>query len=131
MFLRPSSRPAVRLRVWLAAAGAALLVALGPAHAAVVQPPKVAAFWQRLAVCETGGRWDWGRFASSPRRRSLEGTRFEGGLGFAASTWREWAKAVRVVHRYPHAWMAPPHVQVEVAAYGLRHGGYWGCLHRD
>ena len=29
---------------------------------------------------------------------------------------------------YPHAWEAPPQVQVLVATWGLAHGGYWGCL---
>jgi hypothetical protein len=85
-------------------------------------------FWQRLAMCETGGRWDWGRYAHSASRRHLEGTRFEGGLGFSASTWQLWANAVHVLDRYPHAWMAPPRVQVRVGAYGLRRGGSWGCL---
>jgi hypothetical protein len=103
------------------------------AKAARVKPePKpewrIPPFWQRLAECETGGRWDWGRLARSPGRRHLEGTRFEGGLGFAASTWQLWAGAVDVVDEYPHAWMAPPRVQVRVGAYGLRRGGSWGCL---
>jgi hypothetical protein len=89
---------------------------------------RMPAFWQRLAECETGGRWDWGRYAHSPARRHLEGTSFEGGFGFAATTWQLWAKAVRVLDRYPHAWMAPPRVQVKVAAYGLERGGSWGCL---
>ncbi len=89
---------------------------------------RIPAFWRRLAECETGGRWDWGRHAHSPTRRHLEGTRFEGGLGFAATTWQVWAKAVRVLDEYPHAWMAPPRIQVRVGAYGLRRGGYWGCL---
>lgn len=29
---------------------------------------------------------------------------------------------------YRFAWQAPPAIQVEVAAWGLAHGGYWGCL---
>jgi hypothetical protein len=90
----------------------------------------VSVFWQRLAQCETSGRWDWGKFAGSSHRRRAEGRTFEGGLGFYAPTWRTWAKAVHVLGTYPHAWMAPPPVQVKVAAYGLRRGGYWGCLHR-
>jgi len=120
------------------------LISLGPGSspsAAAPEPPPpvleptaeqlVPQFWQRLAMCETTGRWDWGRYANTPQQRRLEGTRFEGGLGFAASTWQAWARAVRVLDDYPHAWMAPPLVQVRVAAYGLRHGGSWGCLRRD
>jgi hypothetical protein len=140
----------------LAAVGAALvLTAAGSSAAANVEPPlvppaapapekllrnaqpaappskpawRVPRFWQRLAQCETGGRWDWGRLASSPDRRHLEGTSFEGGLGFAATTWQAWAGAVHVLDEYPRAWMAPPRVQVRVGAYGLRRGGSWGCL---
>jgi hypothetical protein len=114
----------------LAAAGTLML--LGPAP--VTPSPgeeqawRMPVFWQRLAQCETAGRWDWGRLASTPHRRHLEGTRFEGGIGFAASTWRLWAEAVGVLDDYPHAWMAPPRVQVQVGAYGLRRGGSWGCL---
>jgi hypothetical protein len=108
---------------------AAALVGLAPAASA--RPTTgVSAFWERLAQCETGGRWNWGRYAGTARARSLEGTRFEGGLGFASTTWRLWAGAVHVLGEFPHAWMAPPRVQVRVAAYGLRRGGYWGCLHR-
>ncbi len=106
-----------------------MLLGLAPA-APAERASGVSVFWTRLAQCETQGRWDWGRFAGTARRRPLEGRTFEGGLGFYASTWREWAKAVHVVREFPHAWMAPPQVQVLVAAYGLRRGGYWGCLHR-
>jgi hypothetical protein len=118
----------VRARAAAVVLGAALLLGLAPA-APAARTAGVSAFWRRLAQCETGGRWDWGRYAGTPRERRLEGTVFEGGLGFYASTWRAWAKAVHVVDRFPHAWMAPPQVQVRVAAYGLRRGGYWGCLH--
>lgn len=88
-------------------------------------------FWWALGTCETGHigepgdgapRFDWGRY-----HRHLEGTLYEGFVGFAASTWRLWAGHVGV--RYAHAWQAPPMVQVRVARYGLSVGGYWGCLH--
>ena len=125
-----SSQPRfVRARAAVVAIGVTALLGLAPA-APAEQTAGVGVFWQRLARCETAGRWNWGRFAGTPRQRRLEGTKFEGGLGFAASTWREWAKAVHVLRRFPNAWMAPPPVQVRVAAYGLRRGGYWGCLHR-
>ena len=116
----------------LTAAGALLLVVARPASGCTGFKPAVhvPAFWQRLAACETGSRWDWGRYANTPQQRHLEGTRFEGGLGFAAVTWHAWARELRVLAEYPHAWMAPPEVQVRVAAYGLTHGGYWGCLGR-
>lgn len=78
-------------------------------------------FWQSLAYCETGGRWDWGA-----HHRPGEGARFEGGLGFSAGTWTLWSRQVGVA--FTHAWQAPPAVQVYVAAWGLAHGGYWGCL---
>jgi hypothetical protein len=111
------------------AVAAAALLGLAPA-APAARTSGVSVFWQRLAQCETQGRWNWGKYAGTARRRYAEGRTFEGGLGFYAGTWREWAKAVHVLGRYPHAWMAPPAIQVEVAAYGLRRGGYWGCLHR-
>ena len=119
----------VRARAAVVAVAAAATVGLAPS-ASAVHTAGVSVFWQRLAQCETAGRWNWGKYAHSPRRRASEGTTFEGGLGFYVSTWRQWAKSVHVLGRYPHAWMAPPVVQVKVAAYGLRRGGYWGCLHR-
>jgi Transglycosylase-like domain len=82
---------------------------------------RVPAFWRSLAQCETGGRWNWGEL-----HRPGEGPRYEGGLGFYAGTWTTWREQLGV--RYVHAWQAPPSVQVEVAAWGLAHGGYWGCL---
>jgi hypothetical protein len=81
----------------------------------------IAPFWRTLAQCETGGRWDWGS-----RDRPGEGHMFEGGLGFYASTWTMWRRQIGV--SYVHAWQAPPAIQVRVAAWGLAHGGYWGCL---
>ena len=81
----------------------------------------VPGFWRSLAHCETGGRWDWGS-----RHRPGEGPAFEGGLGFYSSTWTLWRQQLGV--SFVHAWQAPPEVQVTVAAWGLAHGGYWGCL---
>jgi hypothetical protein len=88
----------------------------------------VPAFWRNLAQCETGGRWDWGKYAGTPSQRPAEGFTYEGGLGFYAGTWDTWRIEVNV--RYDHAWQAPPAVQVRVARWGLAHGGYWGCLNR-
>ena len=82
---------------------------------------RVAPFWQSLAKCETNGRWNWGRF-----HRPGEGTTYQGGLGFYAGTWTEWSRALGVP--FAHAWQAPAPLQVRVAAFGLAHGGYWGCL---
>jgi hypothetical protein len=119
----------VRARAAVVAVAAASV--LWFAHGApAARTTGVSVFWQRLAKCETDGRWDWGKYANDVRRRQGEGTTFEGGLGFYSGTWRAWAKAVHELGRYPHAWMAPPVVQVKVAVYGLRRGGYWGCLHR-
>ncbi len=97
-----------------------LALVLTPAAAASSRVP---AFWQNLANCETGGRWDWGA-----HHRPAEGHTYEGGLGFYYRTWTLWASAVGVFGRYPHAYMAPPLVQVRVGRYGLAHHGYWGCL---
>jgi hypothetical protein len=84
-------------------------------------------FWVRVAKCETDGRWDWGKYADSASRRPGEGTTFEGGLGFYSGTWTLWRRQIHV--GYQHAWQAPPAIQAEVAAWGLEHGGYWGCMH--
>lgn len=81
-------------------------------------------FWQALAVCETGARWDWGA-----HHRPGEGSLYAGGLGFASTTWTAWATKLGLARRYPHAYDAPPMVQVRVGRYGLSIGGYWGCLH--
>ena len=107
------------------AIGLAVLVCAGTAEAGT--SVTVPAFWQRVAQCETGGRWDWGKYAGSASRRPGEGTRFEGGVGFYYGTWELWAGQLHV--RFQHAWQAPPAVQVRVATWGLEHGGYWGCLH--
>lgn len=94
--------------------------------AAGVQPaqakltPQTLAFWDRIAQCETGGNWQ------------MRGSRYEGGVGFAVSTWQLWAGQIRIgkitiLDRFPHAYLAPRHVQVWVAEWGHRRGGYWGC----
>ena len=98
------------------------IVTSAPAARAALTPARVA-FWTRVAQCETGGRWDWGA-----GHRPNEGSSYEGGVGFAASTWRLWAGALGLVSRFPHAYDAPPMVQMRVAEYGLDRGGYWGCL---
>lgn len=92
------------------------------------------AFWIRVGTCETGHigapgdgkpRWDWGA-----HHRHLEGKTYEGFAGFYWGTWRLWAGQLGLLARYPHAYVAPPTVQIVVAQYGLEHGGYWGCLHK-
>jgi len=109
--------------------GFAALVFAGTAsaHTEINIQPQVPAFWERVAHCETDGRWDWGKYAESALRRPGEGSTFEGGVGFYASTWTLWRTQIHV--RYAHAWQAPPIVQAQVATWGLEHGGYWGCLH--
>lgn len=118
----------------LAIASAAVALAFSLAPDGRASPPRfgVSAFWWTLGTCETGHigdpsdgqpRFDWGA-----RRRHLEGTSYEGFVGFAASTWRLWAGHLGLTGRYPHAYDAPPLVQVRVARYGLSVGGSWGCL---
>ena len=68
----------------LAFAGAAA------AQTAVTAPAKMPKFWLRVAQCETGARWNWGKYALTSKRRPGEGTTFEGGLGFYAGTWTMW-----------------------------------------
>lgn len=85
----------------------------------------VTPFWAAVAQCETGSTWNWG----APGAKNAGGS-YQGGVGFYASTWTAWATELRLVKRWPHAYMAPPAVQVRVASYGLRvHRGSWGCLH--
>lgn len=81
--------------------------------------------WKRVAQCETASRWNWGA-----EHRPGEGNLFEGGVGFAASTWRLWANRLHLLEHFPHAYDAPAKVQMRVAEYGWEHGGYWGCLRR-
>jgi hypothetical protein len=119
----------MRLRLLIICLAALTFVGGAAARTAVNVPPPahIPRFWLEVAHCETGGRWDWGKYADTSARRPGEGTTFEGGLGFYASTWTLWRTEIHV--GYDHAWQAPPLVQVKVAAWGLEHGGYWGCLH--
>jgi hypothetical protein len=103
---------------------ALVLAAPPPPH----EPAGVVAFWQRVAQCETGGDWRWGEQYASPV--------YEGGVGFAHTTWLAWLHDRRspfarlgLWRWYPHAWQAPRLWQVAVAQFGLSVGGYWGCLH--
>lgn len=94
--------------------------------------PETIRAWERVAQCETGGvlgypLWDWGKYR---HRSSLEGSKYEGGVGFYWGTWDWWAGELGLIKKYPHAYDAPKLVQIRVADYGLRvHNGYWGCLH--
>lgn len=89
----------------------------------------VRAFWDRVAQCETGGDWQWGSQFSSPI--------YEGGVGFATSTWAAWIRdpaapwhRLRPWRWFEHAFEAPRLWQIAVAQFGLTvRGGYWGCLH--
>lgn len=74
-------------------------------------------FWTRVQGCEEGVT-GW----------STRGSRYEGGVGFAVTTWAEWSRELGLSGRYPHAYMAPPLVQMAVAEYGWRNGGYWGTI---
>jgi hypothetical protein len=85
------------------------------AHAGIPQ------FWQRLAHCETAGRWDWGA-----EHRAGEGSTFVGGLGIYEPNWEAWQAHVGVSGP---AWQATPAEQVRVAAWGWVHTrAWWGCF---
>ena len=105
------------------------LASTAAAHAAGLQPlsAKVVAHWTAVAACETGGggppKWDWGS-----KHRPGEGTLFEGGVGFSAYMWKVWAGELGILKRYPHAYDAPPFVQMQVAEYGVETDHVtWGC----
>jgi hypothetical protein len=105
------------------------LAGAAAAHGAGLQPlsPNALAHWNAVAACETGGggppKWDWGS-----KHRPGEGTLFEGGLGFSAYMWKVWAGELGIVRRYPHAYDAPPLVQMQVAEYGVETDRVtWGC----
>jgi hypothetical protein len=96
------------------ATATAILALAAPAQAKL-SPDRIA-FWDRIANCETGGNW------------RMSGSTYEGGVGFAGTTWRWWARELGLLARYPHANLAPRLVQIRVAEYGLtRYRGYWGC----
>ncbi len=87
-------------------------------------PRSTVQFWDNVARCETGQRWDWGA-----QHRAGEGHTYEGGVGFYWQTWQAWARELGLLRRYPHAYLAPKLVQIQVAEYGLRvHNGYWGAI---
>ncbi len=106
-----SRRAAVAL---LAGYAAALAVA---AWARAGLPAGTVALWDRVAACETGGRW------------AGLGSTYQGGLGICWSTWDWWARELGLEARFPDAGDAPRLVQIRVADYGRRvHAGSWGCL---
>jgi hypothetical protein len=116
-------------RLAVQAAAILSLASLAAAHAAGLQPlsAKAVAHWTAVAACETGSggppKWDWGS-----KHRPGEGTLFEGGVGFSAYMWKVWAGELGILKRYPHAYDAPPLVQMQVAEYGVDTDHVtWGC----
>jgi hypothetical protein len=88
---------------------------------------KAVRHWTAVAACETGGggppKWNWGS-----KNRPGEGALFEGGVGFSAYMWKVWAGQIGILARYPHAYDAPPLVQMQVAEYGVETDQVtWGC----
>jgi hypothetical protein len=122
--------PLVRLLRHLAAASILALAATNAgASAGGTQPltAKDVRYWTAVAACETGGggppKWDWGS-----KHRPGEGTLFQGGLGISALMWKTWGGELGLLAQYPHAYEAPPLVQMQVADYGVRvHHATWGC----
>jgi hypothetical protein len=113
----------------LAAVAVAALAAAAGARAGSTQPlsPHLIRYWTAVARCETGAggrpKWNWGS-----KHRPGEGTLFEGGLGISAQMWQVWAEELGLLQEYPHAYLAPPLVQIRVAVYGATaHGASWGC----
>jgi len=113
----------------LAAATLSLASLAGAAHGAGLQPlsAKAVKYWTAVATCETGGggppKWDWGS-----KHRTAEGALFEGGVGFSALMWKVWAGELGLLAEYPHAYDAPPIVQMQVAQYGMKTDhATWGC----
>jgi hypothetical protein len=116
-------------RLALEAAAILGLASAAAAHAGSLQPLNATAVrhWTAVAACETGGggppKWDWGS-----KHRPGEGAVFEGGVGFSAYMWKVWAGELGILSRYPHAYDAPPVVQMQVADYGVRtYHASWGC----
>ena len=99
----------------LATATAIVALAVSPSAHGKLSPDRIA-FWDRIARCETGGNW------------RMSGSIYSGGVGFANSTWRWWARELGLLSQFPNANLAPRMVQIRVAEYGLlRYHGYWGC----
>ena len=98
------------------------------ASADTTQPlsPQLIRYWTAIGSCETGSggppKWDWGS-----KHRPGEGALFQGGLGIASTMWQLWAGELGLLKLYPHAYDAPPLVQMRVAQYGVAHGARWGC----
>ena len=116
-------------RLWVQAAAILGLASAAAAHAGSLQPlsAKAVRHWTSVAACETGGggppKWDWGS-----KHRPGEGTVFEGGVGFSAQMWKVWAGELGILTQFPHAYDAPPLVQMQVAEYGVRTDhATWGC----
>ena len=105
------------------------LASAAAAHASglPVLSAKAVQHWTAVAECETGGggppKWDWGS-----KHRPGEGALYQGGLGISTLMWKVWAGELGLLERYPHAYDAPPLVQIQVADYGVRtHDATWGC----
>lgn len=64
--------------------------------------------WDRLAACESGGRWDYNGSSG-----------FDGGLQFLPSTWNSMNTG------YAYAWQAPREVQID-AGKRLQARSGWG-----
>ncbi len=90
---------------------------------APVREPAIDPHWLELADCESGSwdangdpipgtaRWDYGE----PGGFTHEGYElYGGGLNFHPDTWTWAAGELGHTDAYPHAYQAPPHVQVEV-----------------
>lgn len=89
-------------------------------------PAGPGSFWYRDAVCETGHDppyWNYGKPGSGHG-----GPSYEGGISFAPSTWRWWAREIGAYPRYLHAYDAPAGVQAAAAQWGLTNVGRWGCI---
>ena len=99
------------------------------AHAATAPTltPQLVRHWTAVGSCETGSggppKWDWGS-----KHRPGEGALFEGGLGISALMWKLWAGQLGLLVQYPHAYDAPPLVQMRVAQFGVQtSNAKWGC----
>jgi hypothetical protein len=122
-------RPLRHRRLALHSAAILGLASAAAVHAAGLQPlsAKAVRHWTAVAACETGGggppKWDWGS-----KHRPGEGMLFEGGVGFSAYMWKVWAGELGILERYPHAYDAPPLLQMQVAEFGVDSDHVtWGC----